>query len=633
MCLSCVFRNLACLSLLCAAAAGLPPDPQKLMVFENSPSALFSVPWNGGMCFAIANDYGECMGVFRTDGTVAGSGAVVFPGKEGNYAEVLASDGRRAYFAVSGSATPWEGGWSLWCLDAETGLSGHLGEIAWASNSTSRFAPTAIVHRGVLYFGTADGELWVSDGTLAGTGLLKAFSGHPSPHDPSSGRVFHLPGAFIPFGDRVLFNAYDEVMGYTLWVTDGTAGGTVPAADLHVAPPTHPEFPSSILAGLIDYGWAAEGMAFLSVMQAFHSPPEDPNLSFMMPDHIKGFLVRDIDGAATLTEVEGIPISPVERIDNAACGLFLSGENILKTMRVGLSSHQATTHVLSSEVSSWMGPSGHVALGGRLFCGLSLFGDNAGWEVYAWNPADNSLSLLKDICEGSSDALYEMNDPRKNAPIAKSGGYLYFKAVSLKPMKGPGPTFDTALWRTDGTPEGTVEAVNYDGTGNGNTNMYQSTVYANGGRLFFLQKDYRPEAPAEERGKMALWMIDHNTGGGTAPQAVIYGAASRVAEGSTVTLRAGGEGFSGYLSYEWFFNGEPLGVYTATLTLTDVTAFNAGAYTVRIYDDSKAVHESAPFVLEVLAEGALPVGAGAGLAVLLAAAGALTLRRRRMGAG
>ncbi len=89
----------------------------------------------------------------------------------------------------------------------------------------------------------------------------------------------------------------------------------------------------------------------------------------------------------------------------------------------------------------------------------------------------------------------------------------------------------------------------------------------------------------------------------------------------------------GHLSYEWFFNGQSLGVYTATLTLTDVTAFNAGAYTVRVYDDSKGVYESEPFVLEVLAEGALPVGAGAGLAVLLAAAGALALRRRTKTAG
>jgi hypothetical protein len=194
------------------------------------------------------------------------------------------------------------------------------------------------------------------------------------------------------------------------------------------------------------------------------------------------------------------------------------------------------------------------------------------------------------------------------------------------------PALDTALWRTDGTPEGTIEAVNFDGTGNGNTNWYQSTVYASGEKLFFLQKDYRPEAPAAERGKMALWMIDHDAGG-TAPQAVIYGAASRVAEGSTVTLRAGGDGLLGHLSYEWFFNGQSLGVYTATLTLTDVTAFNAGAYTVRIYDDSKGVNESEPFVLEVLAEGALPLGAGAGLAVLLAAAGALALRRRTKTAG
>jgi len=190
-----------------------------------------------------------------------------------------------------------------------------------------------------------------------------------------------------------------------------------------------------------------------------------------------------------------------------------------------------------------------------------------------------------------------------------------------------------SLWRTNGTPGETELAADMDdNVSSASPLMRCGALFAHRQRLFFVQVDNNAFTPPDEKGKAALWVIDH-VPSGTAPRAVIYGTGSRVAEGSTVTLRAGGDGLLGHLSYEWFFNGQSLGVYTATLTLTDVTAFNAGAYTVRVYDDSKGVHESEPFVLEVLAEGALPLGAGAGLAVLLAAAGARTLRRRTKTAG
>jgi ELWxxDGT repeat protein len=65
-------------------------------------------------------------------------------------------------------------------------------------------------------------ELWVSDGTAAGTRLLEV---NPGPRGS-------YPQAFRVIGDRVVFAADDGVHGLAPWVTDGTPDGTHLAADV-----------------------------------------------------------------------------------------------------------------------------------------------------------------------------------------------------------------------------------------------------------------------------------------------------------------------------------------------------------------------------------------------------------------
>src|SRR5262245_35420111 len=72
-----------------------------------------------------------------------------------------------------------------------------------------------------LFFVAEDGihgrELFVSDGTTAGTALVKdIFPG------PTSSQIRFL----TPFGNRVVFTADDGAHGFELWITDGTASGT-----------------------------------------------------------------------------------------------------------------------------------------------------------------------------------------------------------------------------------------------------------------------------------------------------------------------------------------------------------------------------------------------------------------------
>ncbi|HEX3128904.1 MAG TPA: ELWxxDGT repeat protein [Thermoanaerobaculia bacterium] len=69
-------------------------------------------------------------------------------------------------------------------------------------------------------------SLWKTDGTEAGTVLVKAIA----PAEPNPDLPGHLPYAL--FGGRLLFSADDGTSGYELWATDGSEAGTVLVKDV-----------------------------------------------------------------------------------------------------------------------------------------------------------------------------------------------------------------------------------------------------------------------------------------------------------------------------------------------------------------------------------------------------------------
>jgi ELWxxDGT repeat protein len=78
---------------------------------------------------------------------------------------------------------------------------------------------------GKLFFTANDGvhdrELWVSDGTSAGTHMVKDIL----PISPT-GYAPYWPGALTAVGGLVYFSATDGVHGYEPWISDGTEAGT-----------------------------------------------------------------------------------------------------------------------------------------------------------------------------------------------------------------------------------------------------------------------------------------------------------------------------------------------------------------------------------------------------------------------
>ena len=113
------------------------------------------------------------------------------------------------------------------------GLFRSDGTLAGSSMVTTLENPGAVVYRAGgrafflcrTYISSRRAQLWVTDGTLEGTKMLREFP------DPFSDARLH--GVV---GNRVLFTAHDDLSGAELWSSDGTAEGTMMLADVVPGP-------------------------------------------------------------------------------------------------------------------------------------------------------------------------------------------------------------------------------------------------------------------------------------------------------------------------------------------------------------------------------------------------------------
>ncbi|MFN8642748.1 MAG: hypothetical protein U0802_14255 [Candidatus Binatia bacterium] len=168
--------------------------------------------------------------LWRSDGSAAGTYAIAEVG-----AVAERSDGPRpivvwrdaAYFlSRSGPQAPW----SLWRSDGTGGGTGPVVDLAAAGSPANPLTGNELVAaRDQLFFTLWQGaanKLWRSDGTAAGTRLVRDL--HPEP--PRTIRVDIRD--LTPFGDGVAFAGSDAAHGCEMWISDGSAAGTIMLSDV-----------------------------------------------------------------------------------------------------------------------------------------------------------------------------------------------------------------------------------------------------------------------------------------------------------------------------------------------------------------------------------------------------------------
>ncbi len=165
--------------------------------------------------------------LYITDGTAAGTTLVkdIYAGAPGSApSDYVFMNGTLYFTAVS----PAEGRelWKSNGTNAGTSLVKDI--VSGATGSNEEDSYQMFTNGTYLLFAAntaADGlELWKSDGTGAGTVLLKNIN---------TGADSSSPRSFFQLGNLVLFMAKDATHGEELWKTDGTATGTVLVKDMY----------------------------------------------------------------------------------------------------------------------------------------------------------------------------------------------------------------------------------------------------------------------------------------------------------------------------------------------------------------------------------------------------------------
>jgi len=168
--------------------------------------------------------------LYITDGTSVGTVLVkdIYAG---------AMSGAPADFTVMNgviyfSAATLAQGRELWRTDGTNAGTTMVKDIvAGVGNSNEEDSYNLVSNGSYLLFAAntaAEGlELWKSDGTNAGTVLVKNIN---------TGADSSSPQNFYPLNSIVLFTAKDATHGEELWKTDGTAAGTVLVKDINTGP-------------------------------------------------------------------------------------------------------------------------------------------------------------------------------------------------------------------------------------------------------------------------------------------------------------------------------------------------------------------------------------------------------------
>jgi ELWxxDGT repeat protein len=183
---------------------------------------------NGLLYFSAEDGSGRHLWI--TDGTDPGTYAANNPNNinvvDAGDVTFVASNGK-VYF----SGDNYDGNGSRLCTYATsgTGIVKAVKIINPGHNSYNLYNLTNV--NGTIFFTVFDGTdqvLWKSDGTSAGTGLVKNIN--------PGGLNIYLYEDFVNANGTLLFSYYDDASGYELWKSDGTDAGTVMVKEINPGP-------------------------------------------------------------------------------------------------------------------------------------------------------------------------------------------------------------------------------------------------------------------------------------------------------------------------------------------------------------------------------------------------------------
>ena len=285
--------------------------------------------------------------------------------------------------------------------------------------------------------GTNGAELWVSDGSSAGTQMLKDINVYGDSH----------PVRFTESGGNLFFGANDSLHGAELWVTDGTSAGTRIVKDISTGTvASYPKF-------LTDYNgklffnahdgtqielWSSDGTTvntqmFMDIY---------PGTTSGFPEYFAVYNNKLYFGANT----------PNFGKEIMSCDGTVTGTYLLKDIYAGTGSGA---------------PTQFFQYDGKLF--FTSYSATGGKELYVTDGTTVGTTLVKDINSNGNGYPHE---------FVEYNGKMFFAGA----QGAGGPYLNIHLFYSDGTTSGTAKVPGiYD--------KNQKNLIAYHGKLYFTAVD------------------------------------------------------------------------------------------------------------------------------------------------
>ncbi|MEP7376421.1 MAG: ELWxxDGT repeat protein [Chitinophagaceae bacterium] len=462
-----------------------------------------------GTLFFVGSDGVNGAELWKSDGTDAGTIMIkdIEPGFDGSNIHSFATANNIVYFFTYTSAD----GISLWKSDGTTTGTGLVKDLN--DNSSPDYLTNV---NGLLFFKGYDDingeELWKSDGTDAGTVLVKDIFPGTESGDPSS--LINVNGVlFFSANNEVApppgTGPFDCNTSGELWKSDGTEAGTVLVKDIYraaggSAPQGFVEA-NGVLFFKANNGingrelWKSDGTTngTLLVKDIFRTAGSSPQKFTAMngkvyftafngdggPAYARGREVYQTDGTlsgtAQSTWIFTLGGSSPREIANHNGELFISATNgshgyeLYKTDGLGLYSGGTTSKI--KEINQNLGsgergsnPSHLTSVNQFLF--FSATDGTNGYELWKSDGTGDGTVMVKNINPGAGDS--------NPANLLNVNGVLYFTADN--------GTDGIELWKSDGTDAGTVMIKNINVGSNSSSPVYLTAINA---VLYFAADD------------------------------------------------------------------------------------------------------------------------------------------------
>lgn len=422
----------------------------------------------GNTLYFVATNSTNGTKIWKSDGTAAGTTVVLGAGGSGNYSFY---DGNLRVLDNT-----------LYFTAGELWKTGEASSVAVRVKPANQGGPTSlrqltVVGNRLFFSADASGgpELWKSDGTAAGTVVVKDIT-------PSYNGSFDysVQPNFTAVGDSLFFVPHAPVGGRELWRSDGTDVGTVLIKDINASTsPSNPESLTELNDRVLftaDDGqtgrelWTSGGTdtnttRLIDIRTgAVGSDPKEltrvgDTVYFTADDGINGPALWKTDGTddGTSMVVDLVPdtsqyYGPKNLVEFRGELYFsIDYSNGTDGSLIGLwkTDGTATGTVHVSRVQIWQPPTvfkDALYFGGQVYI-PGIVETEVGVELWKTDGTDAGTSLVKDIYPGTYGDS-EFRDYNSSSPtnLTVVGNTLFFSAISSAGRE---------LWKTDGTRAGT----------------------------------------------------------------------------------------------------------------------------------------------------------------------------------